>query len=35
MLQFWHAKDQWLSSWRKTNSEENIFEIDYIRIWSL
>lgn len=34
MLQFWHAKDQWLSSWR-TNNEENIFEIDYIRIWSL
>lgn len=30
MLNFWHAKSQWLSSW----NENTAFEIDYIRVWS-
>ncbi|KAK1135265.1 hypothetical protein K0M31_008036 [Melipona bicolor] len=30
MLNFWHAKSQWLSSWNKNTA----FEIDYIRVWS-
>ncbi|XP_076673603.1 beta-1,3-glucan-binding protein isoform X2 [Andrena cerasifolii] len=34
MLQFWHAKDQWLPSWKRQNGRKTAFEIDYIRAWS-
>ena len=34
MLQFWHAKNQWLPSWKRQNGRKAAFEIDYIRVWS-
>ncbi|XP_026666694.1 beta-1,3-glucan-binding protein-like isoform X2 [Ceratina calcarata] len=32
MLKFWKARNNWLPSWKRQN---NAFEIDYIRVWSL
>lgn len=35
MLKFWHARNQWLSSWRRENGKNTAFEIDYVRVWSV
>ncbi|XP_046818093.1 beta-1,3-glucan-binding protein-like isoform X1 [Vespa crabro] len=35
MLEFWHARNQWLPSWRRDNSNKRALEIDYVKVWSL
>ncbi|CAL7943945.1 unnamed protein product [Xylocopa violacea] len=35
MLQFWQARNKWLTSWKRENGQNIAFEIDYVRVWSL
>lgn len=35
MLKFWHARNDWLPSWRRNDGRRTAFEIDYIRVHSL